>query len=224
LTYGEFPLSSLDALLDLALPHMCHLGNDDDDNDDNDATCVRMLDVGSGCGRLALYAALTRGTREQPWHVHGIEISPMLHDLATVALSRGFQKGTFANVCQQKNNDGPTTATATATATTTTAAAANSIHLHLGAAEEWTQVLQQCNLVFAYSTVFRTSGFSQEWGAMIMDKEWSGLLSQNCPKGCVVVTTDRALDPKDGWHLVDRLNVENREVMGSTGYIHVLEK
>jgi hypothetical protein len=195
LTYGEFPLSSLDELLDLALPYVS-----------GDTTSIRMVDVGSGCGRLVLYAALTRGTPErQPWHVHGIEISPILHNMATLALSRGFQGGSFTDY---QHHDSAT----------------SSIHLHLGAADEWTQVLQQCNLVFAYSTVFHSSGFSEEWGAMIMDKEWSGLLSHNCPTGCVVVATDRALDPNDGWDLIDRLDVENREVMGSTGYIHVLRR
>jgi SAM-dependent methyltransferase len=210
LTYGEFPLSSFDQLLDLALPHVVDVA------DTSTSTSIRMVDVGSGFGRLALYAALTRGTPEQPWHVHGIEISPILHHLATLALSRGFQNGVFTHYNDERNN---TTDIITSTMTNTTSSI---LHLHLGAAEDWTRVLQQCNLVFLYSTVFSTSGFSEEWGAMILDQEWSGLLSQNCPTGCVVVTTDRALDPNDGWELLDRLDVENREVMGSTGYIHVL--
>lgn len=191
LTYGEFPLFSLDELLDLALPRVS-------------GTCIRMLDVGSGCGRLALYVALTRGTPEQPWHVHGIEISPILHQKALQALSIGYREGSFTDYQEES--------------------ATSSIHLHVGAAEEWTEVLQCTNLVFLYSTAFPTSGFSEEWGAMLLGQEWSGLLSKECPIGCVVVTTDRALDPNDGWNLVDQLDVENREVMGSTGYIHVLRR
>lgn len=191
LTYGEFPLFSLDELLDLALPLVS-------------GTCIRMLDVGSGCGRLALYVALTRGTPEQPWQVHGIEISPILHQKALQALAKGYRGGSFTDY-QEKG-------------------AMNSVHLHVGAAEEWTEVLQCTDLVFLYSTAFPTSGFSEELGAMILGQEWSGLLSKKCPTGCVAVTTDRALDPNDGWNLVDRLDVENHEVMGSTGYIHVLRR
>ena len=198
LTYGEFPLDSLDELLDRSLPHI--------GNSSSTASCIRMLDMGSGCGRLALYVALTRGTPEQPWHVHGIEISPILHQIALQALSKGYQEGNcFFTDYQEKH-------------------VMNSIHLHLGAAEEWIEVLQCTYLVFLYSTAFPASGFSEAWGAMILDQEWSGLLSKACPTGCVVVTTDRALDPNDGWDLVDQLEVENREVMGSTGYIHVLRR
>eukprot|EP00549_Striatella_unipunctata_P017543 CAMPEP_0118708104 /NCGR_PEP_ID=MMETSP0800-20121206/21662_1 /TAXON_ID=210618 ORGANISM="Striatella unipunctata, Strain CCMP2910" /NCGR_SAMPLE_ID=MMETSP0800 /ASSEMBLY_ACC=CAM_ASM_000638 /LENGTH=53 /DNA_ID=CAMNT_0006611181 /DNA_START=14 /DNA_END=175 /DNA_ORIENTATION=+ len=36
--------------------------------------------------------------------------------------------------------------------------------------------------------------------------------------------TDRILDPSYGWELKDRLDVPNPEVMGSTGYIQVLNK
>ena len=57
---------------------------------------------------------------------------------------------------------------------------------------------------------------------MNLDRQWSELLANSCRKGCVVITTDRALDPQHGWELLDRLDVDNREVMGSTGYIQVL--
>ena len=192
LTYGEFPLDSLDELLDLALPHVTTASGG-----------ICMLDVGSGCGRLALYAALTRGSSEQPWAVHGIEISPVLHDKAVQALSIGYQGGYFLGQ---------------------DSSAHSSILLHAGAAEEWKDVLAKANLVFAYSTAWPTSGFSEQWGAMIIGQQWSGLLSESCPTGCVVVTTDRALDPKYGWELVDRRDVDNREVMGSTGYVHILRR
>jgi len=191
LTYGEFPLTSLDVLLDLALPYVVS------------SQRINMVDVGSGCGRIALYASLTRGTLQQPWQVHGIEISPVLHHEAVQALSKAYEGG---NIQEYHPNS------------------FSSIFLHAGAAEEWTEVLGQCNLVFAYSTAWPTKGFSEEWGAMIIGQEWSGLLSKACPNGCVVVTTDRALDPQHGWELVERLDVDNREVMGSTGYVHVLRR
>jgi SAM-dependent methyltransferase len=176
----------MDELLDLALPHVA------------DPSRIDMLDVGSGCGRLALYVALTR-----PWQVHGVEISPVLHHEAAQALAKGYQGGYFTDLVDTDSTSG-------------------SIHLHAGAAEEWTDILRRCNVIFAYSTAWPTCRFSEQWGAMIIGQQWSGLLSQSCARGTVVVTTDRALDPQYGWDLVDTLDVDNREVMGSAGYVHVL--
>jgi len=192
LTYGEFPTHSTDALIDLALLHVPPI----------DGT-LEMLDLGSGCGRLVCYFALTRGTREQPWSVHGLEISDMLTNVALQAVAAGANEKLFnENVATDSGQ--------------------NSLALHLGAAEDLTEVLGRAHLIFAYCTVFKTNGFSEELGAMILDRQWSELLANSCRKGCVVITTDRALDPQHGWELLDRLDVDNREVMGSTGYIQVL--
>jgi hypothetical protein len=58
---------------------------------------------------------------------------------------------------------------------------------------------------------------------MNLDRQWSELLANSCRKGCVVIAiTDRALYPRLGWELLGRLDVDNREVMGSKGYIQVL--
>ena len=59
---------------------------------------------------------------------------------------------------------------------------------------------------------------------MILSPKWSKTLASTCHNRCVGVTTDRALNPDDGWILVDRMDVENPSVWGSTGYISVLEK
>lgn len=195
LTYGEFPLHSLDELLDLALPYVAN------------PQSISMIDVGSGCGRLALYAALTRGSPQQSWNVHGIEISPILHHEAVQALSRAMNGGHAVDYQPQPGNN-----------------SCCNLFLHAGAAQEWKQVFATGHVVFAYSTAWETNGFSEEMGAMVIGREWSGLLSESCPNGSVAITTDRALDPAYGWQLVDRLNVDNREVMGSTGYIHVLKR
>jgi hypothetical protein len=84
--------------------------------------------------------------------------------------------------------------------------------------------LSQTNLLFAYSTVWETSRFDPGLGAMILSSKWSNTLASACSNGCVAITTDRALDPNDGWKLVDSLEVENPSVWGSIGYISVLEK
>ena len=192
-SYGEFPTHSTDALIDLALSHVPSIEG-----------TVEMLDLGSGCGRLVCYLALTRGTLEQPWSVQGVEISSTLTDIASRAVTAGMHKNLFIQ------NDG------------TDMRGHNTLALHLGAAEDLTDVLARADLIFAYCTTFKTDGFSQELGAMILDQQWSQLLANSCRKGCVVITTDRVLDPRHGWLFLDRLDVDNREVMGSTGYIQVL--
>ena len=52
-------------------------------------------------------------------------------------------------------------------------------------------------------------------------EEWSELLADSCKFGTVVVTTDRALNPVNGWVLKNRLDVENPSLLGSTGYISI---
>lgn len=195
LTYGEFPTHSMDQLVDLALRHVAM----------DDYEKIEMVDLGSGCGRLVFYAALSRGTPQQPWNIRGIEISPLLHDIATKALQAG--QDWFVD---------------TSATTTTTTNTLNTCELVCGPAQNHTDWLRQADVVFAYSTVWQTSGFSPQLGAMVMDRSWSELLATSCRPGCVVVTTDRALDPQHGWKLLNQLNVDNREVMGSTGYIQTL--
>ena len=85
------------------------------------------------------------------------------------------------------------------------------------------ELFQQADVIFAYSTVWDNIGFVPEIGAMVLSHEWNQLLSSSCSPGTVAITTDRALDPNFGWKLVDRLDVDNREVFGSTAYIHVLQ-
>jgi hypothetical protein len=57
-----------------------------------------------------------------------------------------------------------------------------------------------------------------------LSDEWNRLFSESCKPGCVVVTTDRALDPRYGWKVLDRLDVANPEVFESTGFVQILEK
>lgn len=189
-TYGEFPLSSMDQLIDLGLKRLDRIEGG-----------ITMVDLGSGCGRLIFYSGLTRGDEEQPWKIHGIEIADILHDEAMVAASKGLEGGYLSN-----DLEGPQ----------------NSISLHHGPVHNYRHILGAGDLVFAYSTAFPAKAFNPDLGAVILDAEWSQLLSESCKAGCIAITTDRALDPGHGWKLIDRLDVENSEVFGSTGYIHVL--
>ena len=88
-------------------------------------------------------------------------------------------------------------------------------------------LLSRTDLIFAYSTVWETSKvrpYDPTLGAMVLSSKWSSALASTCRDGCVAITTDRVLDPNDGWKLLDRMEVENPSVWGSVGYISVLEK
>jgi hypothetical protein len=199
-TYGEFPLESFDILMDAAITHLPQ----------TNGKSVQFVDVGSGCGRLCFYTALTRGdaSSSKPWKVHGIEIYDLLHQEATRARDAAFEKGWL----QEAQGDDDT-------------AVVNSLSLHLGPAEDFSEsILKHADLIFAYSTTWTNSGFSPTVSAMILSDEWNRLFSESCKPGCVVVTTDRALDPRYGWKVLDRLDVANPEVFESTGFVQILEK
>jgi SAM-dependent methyltransferase len=197
-TYGEFPLESFDLLIDAAIEHLPQTSGNS----------VQFVDVGSGCGRLCLYTALTRGDKAsnpKPWKVQGIEIYDILHEEATRARDAGFEKGWL----QEPQGDDDDTAVA------------NSLSLHLGPAEDFSNsILKNADLIFAYCTTWTNSGFSPDISAMILSDEWNRLFSDSCKPGCVVVTTDRALDPRS-WKILERLDVVNQEVMESTGFVQI---
>lgn len=237
-TYGEFPFSSFDQLIDRGLDFVAA----PDTGDGRNRRKHTMVDLGSGCGRLVFYAALTRGGRSSDdaesslhleWDVHGIEIGLKLHSLAVRSLQRGIDHGMFSrdgsvitrhnvggqiiafhhgNALSQDSIGSPSSSTSSSP--TFSSSSINSIQSQLS----------QTNLLFAYSTVWETSRFDPGLGAMILSSKWSNTLASACSNGCVAITTDRALDPNDGWKLVDSLEVENPSVWGSIGYISVLEK
>lgn len=192
-TYGEFPLRSFDTLIDMSLDELQSRRGTTPDS-------LRLVDLGSGCGRLVMYAALSRG-----WNVHGIEIGRELHTVAMNILNKGTADGYFTPA--QSPNEGAI------------------ISLHLGAADTLTGVLGSADIIFAYSTVFPAAKeFNVEISALVLSPAWSEMLAKACRDECVVVTTDRALDPQFGWELVTRRDIDNPEVFGSTGYVHILNK
>ena len=73
LVYGEFPLDLFLELLDRAAGH-AGLSKDRSD--------ARMADIGSGVGRLVLWAAVNQKWR----HCLGVEILPGIHDIAVEKL------------------------------------------------------------------------------------------------------------------------------------------
>jgi len=236
-TYGEFPFDSFDSLVDRALDFVTYHENH---------PCNTMVDLGSGSGRLVFYAALTRGGGIQSkaeaegkscWNVHGIEIGTQLHSLAVNSLHRGVENGWFQysdnHTNNQNNNDQPSriafyNGNALLTDDPYFTTPSNTINdKGITTQDSIRSILSSTNLLFAYSTVWETNPtrpFDPELQAMILSPKWSGTLASLCPNGCVAITTDRALNPEDGWKLVDRMDVGNPSVWGSVGYISVLEK
>ena len=236
-TYAEFPLNSFDELIERGMSAL--IKNEVKTNIKNEgemdpATLELMLkyqidnqpydeygnkrrhlvDLGSGCGRLVLYAGLTGCRHGKGWNIHGIEISDLLHSAAINATKLGIKDGFFYDIDDQPENVEEIFADGTST----------KIELYCGPATDFKEVLEKASIIFAYSTVWPASDFSPDIGAYILDSEWSTLLANACNDGCVIITTDRALNPDDGFQIVDRLDVDNPNLAGSTGFVHILNK
>ena len=136
-TYAEFPLDSLDLLLDRA----CSYLPEDAANSEEPLT---MVDIGSGLGRIVLYSALTRGSKRAHWQIRGIEISESLHNEALKLAQTGIDMNLFGENEYKKDSDG------------------NSFLFHCGSATDETgkALLEDAHLVFAYSTAFKAKGSS----------------------------------------------------------------
>jgi len=227
LTYKEFPLESFDFLLQRAQLLLLNRYIETPTKEEEDLQFRRivakqpneemllktrkrkhMIDLGSGCGRLCMYAALIL----ERWTVHGIEISMGLHDIACVSLERGIEEGLFYESSSEDLGDATLYSNAR-------------IQFHHGPAQDYgSKVLSKADLIFAYSTAWPAPKFNIDVGAVVLGPEWSMMLAKYCKLGCVVITTDRILDPKYGWNVVEKIEVDNPELAGSVGYIHVLER
>jgi len=221
-TYTEFPLHSFDKLVEraneLRLKSVAETEASMITRKVKDISAKKrskLVDLGSGTGRLVLYGALTKGGTSG-WDVHGIEISSELHYVGRDILERATQRKIF---CEPENKK-------YAGASGENVVANGTVCLHLGSAKECASrgVLDDADIVFCYSTVLSAPSFCIDWGAPMLGSDWSALLSAYCPKGCLVVTTDRVLNPIDGWILLDKMEVNNPDLFGSVGYIHLLDR
>jgi hypothetical protein len=236
-TYGEFPLSSLDILLDRFDELRQKFETDDrsacGDNINNSNNSgefpkrrMNVIDLGSGCGRIAIYMALTR----PGWNVHGIEQSASLHLEALHALQRtAVHDSFFVQPHQHESADSSTLFPEKIFSPLSSCNSHSSeLTLHHGPASLFSSLLHSADLIFSYSTAFESSGFSKAATALILSQEWNDLLSPPCSTNAATnhestslwcITTDKALDSRKGWEIVDRVDVDNPEVIESTGFI-----
>ncbi|KAL7440818.1 hypothetical protein ACHAXM_007494 [Skeletonema potamos] len=187
-----------------------------------------MVDVGSGCGRLVLYAGLTRSDN---WDVTGIEIGQQLHLLAVNSLQRGINEDLFKSGDVVVDNNASSSAEESSQLTfyNGNVLPGKDPYFQNTQSDNDTiqSILSQANLLFAYSTVWETDSaqsFNPDIGAMVLSSKWSQTLASTCQNGAVAITTDRVLNPDDGWKLLDRMDVDNPSVWGSVGYISMLQK
>lgn len=215
LAYEEFPLHSFELLINRANAlRMMMVSENSRNAAENEIGIptkkrIKLIDLGSGAGRLVVYGALIKGG-VSGWDIHGIEISSELHFLAQEILERAISENLFtgeSEISGSVENIG-------------------SVWLHLGSAKLCASrgLLNDADIIFCYSTAFSAPDFCVEWGAPMLSLEWSELLSASCSKGCLVVTTDRVLNPHHGWELLEKIEVDNPILLGSVGYIHTLER
>jgi len=223
-TYGEFPLPSLDVLLDRA-EELLQLREQEQElrngalsslpdalQKDHGSRRRTIVDVGSGCGRLALYMALSRPN----WDVYGVEISPVFHQEAVEAVHRAVKQGCLQIISEEEDDDNSNDTDGSVS--TNTATTHSRLVLHCGPAQEYTSILQKADIIFCYSTAFESAGFSEESAALLLGNDWNVLFADTSTD-CLCITTDKALSPNHGWRILDRIDVPNPEVLESTGYI-----
>ena len=221
-TYGEFPLTSLDLLLDHAVLYLQQQQQQQPTNIPPPRYTV--LDVGSGCGRPALYMALTRSFQR----VWGIEASERLHQEGLRALQQAAD-GEYLLLVEEeeeessdKNKGDPTTITTITNNHPSSSSLTTEIHLFQGLAQDYAHLLAHADIIFCYSTAFDSNGvFLPDVGGMVLADEWNLLFSQNCRPGTLVITTDRCLNlSAQQWKLIQRLDsVPNPPVLDSTCFL-----
>ena len=212
--YDEFPFDSFDVLVDRAIEFL-----DETRRQEDTGRKQKMIDVGSGSGRLAMYAGLTRSN----WDVIGIEIGHQLHSLAVNSLQRGIEEDFFKPMCDDSVSLEDDTQLSFYNGNVLLG---NDPYFQETESDNDTiqTILSEANLLFAYSTVYAVQSFNPELGAMVLSSKWSQTLAKTCQNGAVAITTDRVLNPDHGWKLLDRMDVENPSVWGSVGYISILQK
>jgi len=240
-TYGEFPFDSFDLLVDRAIEYMDETiiatqqqqqqqqqEKEEKSGGNQRKKKKKMVDVGSGCGRLVLYAGLTRSDN---WDVTGIEIGQQLHLLAVNSLQRGINEDLFKSGDVVVDNNASSSAEESSQLTfyNGNVLPGKDPYFQNTQSDNDTiqSILSQANLLFAYSTVWETDSaqsFNPDIGAMVLSSKWSQTLASTCQNGVVAITTDRVLNPDDGWKLLDRMDVDNPSVWGSVGYISMLQK
>jgi hypothetical protein len=132
---------------------------------------LKVIDIGSGCGRLVLYMAMKRSI--QYHEIIGIEQMECYYNesiVATKRLLQHFDKNGHKTI--NRNNDGtPDQLQADSTTSTT------SIALYCGYASNYLCQIHSADIVICYSIAFLSSYFSEAISALILCNEWNTILT-----------------------------------------------
>jgi hypothetical protein len=188
LTYGEFPLQSLYTILQRLDPPP---GPDD-----------VFLDLGSGCGRLTLGAALLY---PQLKACLGVEVLPELHTLALQALTRAEEEGEEGRR-RRRGEMSPCRFIQG--------------NVETGEYNHDENPLSEATIIFMYSTSYRS-----EDGFHLARPLRDALLTQAHPEATIITTDKKFKEEIDilggkGFRVVDTCTVENPEVVDSIVYFH----
>jgi hypothetical protein len=264
-TYGEFSLSSLDIILDRIAQEIIRSLDDDDDDDDNDddsivslsspfstassdhrskSRTLKLMDIGSGCGRLVLYMAIAQPPRLQQYYnnivVVGIEQSKALYEESIRATERLLLHNNITIIHRNTSNvAGPTDDTVHTYSNI-------KIRLYCGSATDFMTEIQTADVIVCYSTAFASGNFDPSLSALLLSDEWNTILTPPSPlpspspspsrtkiedfsttssktisqSPLYCVTMDKALDPRRGWTMIDRIEVPNPEIgVDSTAFL-----
>ena len=208
-TYGEFPLPLFAKLVDRA----CELRGI------GDRTSTVLADLGSGAGRLALWAAATSSWKR----VVGVEYLPTLAATATAKLDEArtafpallrtsdvqLVEGSWDDPLELFADIDVSTPASNPPPLTILPSLAHPLSRLL-----LSRLLCVClQVAFAYTTAITAS----DDGVLVA---LSAALAQRLKFGCIVVTTDYTLDPS-AFELLEAIEGENTGVGGrSTGFIH----
>ena len=228
-TYGEFSLTSLDIILDRITQEIINVNDAMDSNTDTGAAKgqnkpLKIIDIGSGCGRLVLYMAITQQQRLRQYCdqivVMGIEQSNALHDESIRATERLLQQFTIINNSKNGNNSTTQMQQEQAEGLHCTN---TEIRLYCGSAQDFMNEIHTADIIICYSTAFSSGHFLPSISALLLSEEWNTILtpptvvSSTDPltlssKMLYCVTMDKALDPSRGWIMMDRITVPNPEI------------
>jgi Putative methyltransferase len=227
-TYGEFPLNSLDILFDRIDQELNDemLHSEETTTTKRHRRTLKVVDIGSGCGRLVLYLAMTRPQQQQQqqqcdYTIIGIEQSRSLYDESIRATERLLQYH------ENQTNDNDRNKLQSAIQGNNTA----TLTLYCGSAQNYRKEIHSADIVMCYSTAFTGSDFLPSISAVLLSNEWNTILTPPPPPPPLVsslpsstsslpksksflycITIDKALDPRRGWEMIDRINVPNPEV------------
>ena len=171
-----------------------------------------LVDIGSGVGRIPLYAGLTACNHGRGWNIYGIERSLDLHTNALFAIEKGIKSGLLYNLTGQPENIEDTFLDGAAT----------KISFMLGSLENHTIPLARASIVLIrFSDSLICEDVDDRYGMPLLNSEVCSLLSSTCQDGCVFISLDSVPNYNYGFEPIKAITAS---ASAKFGLISVLTK